>query len=157
VGVPVTRANEVIRSARERLGLTSEQAAARAGLTVDEYGDLEHHADEVVSAVSLATARRICGLLNITLSELLIAEQLLVPGKAGGTSSGSTRPRHRVAHQMRVAKGASIGDVANAIGFEEAAVRQGESADEYLDALPIRVLFDWARYIGADPIEMLAL
>ena len=77
----MTCANEVIRRARERLGLTAQEAAARAGLSVHEYGDLEQHADEVVSAVSLATVRRVCKTLNIALTDLLAAESLFTAAK----------------------------------------------------------------------------
>jgi transcriptional regulator with XRE-family HTH domain len=158
VGAAMTRANEVIRRARERLGLTEQEAAARAGLSVDEYGDLEQHADEVVSAVSLATARRVCKTLNIALTELLAAESLLAAAKTtAGVQSPTARPRHKLVQQQRITKGASISDVANAIGFEDAAVKQGESTDDYLESLPIRVLIDWARYVDLDAGVMLAL
>jgi len=41
VGAAMTRANEVIRRARERLELTAQEAASRAGLSVHDCGDLE--------------------------------------------------------------------------------------------------------------------
>lgn len=37
----MTRANEVIRRARERLELTAQEAASRAGVSVHDCGDLE--------------------------------------------------------------------------------------------------------------------
>jgi transcriptional regulator with XRE-family HTH domain len=150
------RANEIVRSARERQGLSEEQVAARSGLTIYEYGDVEQHADEICSAISLAAARRICGALNIDLSELLVAEHLLSLQTAG-TSPQSIVPRHQLIRDHRIARSVSVSDVANAIGFEEAAVVLGESKEDYLETLPIRVLIDWARHLGLDVRSMLAL
>jgi len=111
-----------------------------------------------VSAVSLATVRRVCKTLNIALTDLLAAESLFTAAKTiAGVQPPTARPRHKLVQQQRVAKGATISDVANAIGFEDAAVKQGESTDDYLESLPIRVLIDWARYIDLDAGAMLAL
>ena len=155
--VSMIRANEIVRRAREGLGLSEEQAAARAGLTIHEYGDVELHADEFYSALSLAAVRRICSALNIDLPELLAAEQLLTSRAAGGASARGGVPRHQLIRDYRIARSASIGDVASAIGFQESAVELGESREDYLESLPIRVLIDWARFLGVDARAMLGL
>jgi DNA-binding XRE family transcriptional regulator len=150
------RANELVRNAREQQGMTQEEVAVRSRLTIHEYVDIEQHADEIYSALPLAAARRVCSALNLDLSELLAAEQLLSPPTTSTSAQGGVL-RHQLVRDQRIARSASISDVANAIGFDESAVALGESKEVYLESLPIRVLIDWARYLGLDTRSMLIL
>ncbi|SMF24282.1 hypothetical protein SAMN06265365_108104 [Tistlia consotensis] len=68
--VPARPVGEVIRSAREGLGLDDEFCARQCVLSSSCYYDVEAYDDEFFTNVSLGTARRICKLLGLDLLDL---------------------------------------------------------------------------------------
>ena len=59
-----------------------------------------------------------------------------------------SQPAATTLRAQRLTAGLSIADVAEAIGFEDAAVLRGEEDRAYLDSLPVDVLAAWAKVIG---------
>jgi len=57
--------NDVIREARRRLGLSEDDVAARAGLSWNEYFDLELHDDEAFDVVHLRTMKKVAEVLHL--------------------------------------------------------------------------------------------
>ncbi|HZE92913.1 MAG TPA: hypothetical protein VE029_14565, partial [Rhizobacter sp.] len=62
---------KTLRGKRLEMGLSDVEVAERLGLTVFELGDIEQHDDELETAVSLRTARRLCSLLKLPLEKVL--------------------------------------------------------------------------------------
>jgi len=136
-----TRANAIIVRKRKSLGLSDEDVATRCNLSIYEYGDIESHADELITNISLATVRRICTTLQLQLSDLLAAENIsAVPDNTHHPG----RSRSDLLRHTRLALGKTMGEIAEAIGFDAAAIEKGEIEDSYLETLPIQVLIDWA-------------
>jgi transcriptional regulator with XRE-family HTH domain len=146
------RAKEMIKQARRARGLTDIEVAAKLQISVHEFYDLEQHSDEITSAVPLSLVRALCDLLGLALSNVLIAEGVLSTGKASESARFESEVGARALSAGRVAKQLSLDDVASAIGFDVSAIGVGEVSDAYLESLPIRVLVDWAKFVGA-PID----
>ena len=58
--------NELIATTRTRLGLSAAQVAQQAGMSLESYYDVESHASEVTSVISLASLLAICKQLEMT-------------------------------------------------------------------------------------------
>jgi len=139
------RAHEMIRQARERAGMTDIEAAARSNLSIYEYGDVESHSDEFISAIPLSAAKAICRGLHLDLAEMIMLEPIggsdlrpdWPPDLAG-------LPRTMALRKRRESLGLSIAALADAIGFEDIAIEQAEAEKDYLETLPLQVLADLA-------------
>jgi transcriptional regulator with XRE-family HTH domain len=68
---PEIRAAERIQALRLKAGRTEQELAAELGITIHSYGDLERHDEELESAVSIAQALKLAGLLHTDLLALL--------------------------------------------------------------------------------------
>jgi DNA-binding XRE family transcriptional regulator len=113
-------------------------------MSLDAYRDVEAHADEFISAISLASAKAICAALNLKVTNLVILEPLSAPLHPALPAALLGWPRRRMVKAAREALGASVAEVADSIGFEAQAIERAESEDAYLDTLPIQVLADLA-------------
>lgn len=137
---------DLIRARRTAGGLSQAEMAARCGMTVSAYADIEQHADEVYTAVPVGAVKQLCAALGIGIDEIVKC------GPFAGDWRGLEQQRltHEVAtlRAQRLAAGLSIADVAEAIGFEESVVLSGEVDRAYLDSLPVDVLAAWAKAIG---------
>ena len=138
------RAHERVRQARERAGLSQAEAAARCGMSIDAYRDVEAHADEFISAISLTTAKAICAALGLAVTDLVMLEPLGAHLRPTLSADFLGFPRRTVVKRAREALGLSISEVATAIGFEEVAIERAETDDDHLDTLPIQVLAELA-------------
>src|ERR1700676_366490 len=134
------RAHEVIQKAREQAGMSDTEAAARSGLSIYEYGDVEAHDDEFTTAIPLSAARPICRALHLNLEELLALEPLAgadlrsaFPADLAGLS------RNVVLRKKRESLGLSVTEMADAIGFEDTAIERAEADNDYLETLPVQV------------------
>jgi transcriptional regulator with XRE-family HTH domain len=139
------RAHEVIRKAREQAGLSDTDIAARSGLSLYEYGDIETYADEFTTAISLAAAKAICRAVHLHLSDVIALEplgrdagHLAVPSDLAGL------PRNVLLRKRREALGLSLNQLADAIGFEDIVIERAEANSDLLETLPIRVVADLA-------------
>lgn len=124
---------KAIRERRMNLGLQAAAAAERSGLSIYEYGDIEQHADEFETAISTGAARRVCHMLGLELRSLLGLPQ----ATAESISNVSD-----VIRRARERKKLSPLQLADQIGFNEETVRSLESTAEFVDTLPLRVLYD---------------
>jgi hypothetical protein len=66
--------SQIIREARERLGIDQWDAADYVGINVAWYFDLEGIDDELTMTISLAEFSRLCGLLHLIPFEVLGGE-----------------------------------------------------------------------------------
>ena len=137
------RVNELVRRARESAGLTDVEIAGRVGLSLAEHNDIEQHVDEFATALSLGKARALGAALRLDLWELVKAA---IPGVDQGAShTGDLRAsRSLLIETRRLQLGMSQAQLADAIGFDTAAIVQAEKDESFLDTLPIQVLVDVA-------------
>jgi transcriptional regulator with XRE-family HTH domain len=77
----ITPRAEFLRRSRERCGLSLEEAAGAVGVTKNELYDLEAYDEEMHHNVSLATARRLATVLEVSLPALFIVDELREPGR----------------------------------------------------------------------------
>jgi transcriptional regulator with XRE-family HTH domain len=131
---------QAIRDQRIRLGLRDITVAQRAGLSIHEYCDLEQHEDEFATAVSLAKLRQVCHVLALKLRTLLGLEAVTV---AEGEFSEMVRA-------ARTARGLSHVELGDQIGFEEQTIASIESIPDFLETLPLVVVFDLERALGLE-------
>lgn len=103
-------ANAVIRSARERAGITPEEVAIAADLSIHEYEDLEDYPDEAIDVVCIAQLKAVCARLSLDICELY------------GVDRCSNQAPIDIIHTAVEQHGASIMHVANAVGIEESEI-----------------------------------
>lgn len=65
---------QIIREARERLGLSLDEAAASVGISMPHFRDLEEDEDELFMTMSFSEITRLCRLLQLSPRHLLASE-----------------------------------------------------------------------------------
>lgn len=133
---------EALRNARKKLELTEEACARACGLSDSCYADVELDDAEFFMNISLGTARRICRLLHLDLmaltSQYLGSDILPMPHG-----------------ELRLARGMTDEELADAIGFEVITVRELEQTPDHVETLPINVVVTTAIVLDLDPGQLL--
>jgi transcriptional regulator with XRE-family HTH domain len=70
---------ERVRTLRERTGLSSDEVAARVGLTRMGYFDLEFHDDELSTVPSLAEIKRLAEVFDVPTAALFTDDPAALP------------------------------------------------------------------------------
>lgn len=149
------RAHELIRQARERAGKSASEVAARIGLTPPEYFDVEAHPDEFIEVIAMAEAKALCKELGLRLLDVMSAEPLDADlSGAQGPIQGALS-RSGFLRQRRESLGISIGELAFAIGFEEATIEEIERNEGHLDSLPIAVVAEISRKLNLPLLRLI--
>jgi transcriptional regulator with XRE-family HTH domain len=138
------RPNELIRKAREQLGLSELEIAAHTGISISAYGDVEQYPDEFSTVLSLAEARRLCAALHLALTHVASME-LGDGGNLGHGDFEHPQARSILLRTRRQALHMSAEELGDIIGFDSAAIERAESDSEYLETLSIQVLSELAR------------
>ena len=125
--------SEHIRKRRVVLGLADTEVAKRAGLSIYEYADIEQHADELATALSLKDARHLCEILGLDL--LLV---LGVPTE-DVEKMVHLQKRNELIKCKRLELDFTVRDLAEHIGFDEQTVVNLESNPEHIDTLPAEI------------------
>lgn len=127
---------QIIRNRRLELGLSDVDVAEKLGVTVSGLGDIELHDDELETAVSLGTVRRLCSLLGLPLQQVL-----KMPTGEPSRVFEEQRPGE-VVRQRREQNGYSRLDLAERVGFDEATIESLETTPSFGNTLPIFLLKD---------------
>jgi len=143
---------ERIRARRESLGLGAALVAASAGLSADEYDDVEMHDDELVQVVQLRHARKLCDALQLDL--LVLAG--VVCGHTGAPVSGATA-RNELVRAQRAALGLSQAQLGDLIGFETSAIAAMEDDPDYLDGWSIELVVELSGHLRLPPQALLGV
>lgn len=130
---------QYIYARRKALNLSDSEVARRAGVTIFEYGDIEQHADELTSAISLGRARAICEALQTD-----IPSALGLPTAV----SDSNIPRHKLIARQRQDMRLTVREVGDAIGFSDNVVHSLEAVPQFLDTLPVQVALDLGKCLN---------
>ena len=132
---------KAIRDRRIQLGLQAAAAAERLGLSIYEYGDVEQHADEFETAISTGTARQLCHVLGLELRSLLGLPQV---------TSKEMKNVSELIRSTREGQKLSQVQLADRIGFNEETIRSLESTPEFVDTLPLSVLYELESALGLE-------
>ena len=121
-----------IRNRRLELKLKDVDVARSSGLSIHEYADIEQHADEIETAVSMGAAKRVLHTLELDVRKLLG-----LPPLKSELSDISDFLRKAREHQKL-----SKGQLAKRIGFDEHTVTSLEEVAGFLDTLPLNVVYE---------------
>lgn len=145
--------NERFRAQRTRLGLTEAEASGRAGLSLDEYRDVEQHKDEAAQVLHLGNLRLLCSVLGLDPLDLFGIPCAFCAGT--DTGLGDRRGREEVVRTRRVALGLSQADLAERIGFEAGVVNDIERDPEYLEGWSVELVLSLAQVLEVPPQVLL--
>lgn len=110
--------NEKLRQRRLELGLTPEQVAKAAGITLAAYEDIEDYSNEIFELVPLAQIKRILSFLGLDLLEVFeIRCPFCVDNKK--FVDEFQRPRNELLKLAREVHGLSRPDLARRTGFTQ--------------------------------------
>lgn len=124
---------------RQQLGLSDEHVARLVGLSIHEYGDVEQHADEFETAISVGSAKKICHVLGFGLRHLLgLPTQMPT----------DDRSLSELVSRQRENQGLSVEQLAERIGFSRETIEGIEANAAALDLLPLVVIYDLEDALG---------
>lgn len=124
-----------LKRRREQLGMSEKDVAARVGLSVDAYGDLEAYPDEALNAVSLGTLRAVATVLGFDVRDLLGVESL--PSKVGTEMDGG---RHERIKRARLERGLSPAELGEKANLTDQAIQRLEEEPDAADDLSVAAL-----------------
>lgn len=119
---------EAIRHARESKGLSDVEVAARSGLTIHEYGDVESYDDEASSVLTLKQLRSLCSVLGLDLYALFSLEE-----PSSDHNRLDFRERHKVIAQRRKEIGLTQEQLGDRVGFEPYIIDRIERDPNFLE------------------------
>lgn len=128
--------NEIIRDRRQSLGITLNDVAQQAGLTIAAYRDIESYEDEAYTQAPLRSLRAICQALKIDLLALFNLDS-----SASVPHSGLCL-RSKLIAEHRERLGLSQSELGDLIGFESYVVAQFENDPDYLEGWPLELIVD---------------
>jgi transcriptional regulator with XRE-family HTH domain len=134
-----------IREQRERLGLDLDEAARRAGLSWNEYHDLEAYDDEFAEVLSLREAKRVAAVLCLSVPAIIGS------GSAAGPSTDqrlSQAPRSEFIRERRSLLGLSEEELGDRVGFHSKAIQDVESTPDGIESYPIFFVETLANALG---------
>ena len=138
--------NEKIRSQREMLGMSIEEVARSAGLSVPQCIDVEKYEDEFVSTLMLVEAKRLCDSLKLDIADIV---------GLGRSSSTTVTQRSVLIRERRSELRISAKDLADFIGFDECVVGEMEANEGYLDEWPVELIVKVADFLKVPPLELM--
>jgi transcriptional regulator with XRE-family HTH domain len=136
-----------IREARERLGLSESEVAAKLGLTPSEYQDVEFHDDEVFMTFSVKHLRALGEELGLPLPEMLFG-----PGAEPAGSSVSFSEIARRLAALAASRQVSLDELSDSVGWEVAPIVRDPAA---LAELNLDGLRDVCGAVGVDWVSAL--
>ena len=136
-----------IKEARERVGLSESEIAARLGMTASEYWDIELHDDEAFNVFAIAELAQLADILGVPLDALLFGKNLESP---------PSRTPYAVIAERLVGVMASecltVDNLSDRVGWDLAGVLRDPQA---LDQFNVVGLRDVCRAVGVDWVSAL--
>jgi len=138
--------NQRIKTRRQELGMSIEDMALSAKLSIAQCIDVEAYEDEFVSTLTLMEAKRLCEAIKLDIADVLGLDKrhdFVISGKSN------------FIHDNRVRLGISVGDFADHIGFDECVVSEMEGDDSYLDQWPVELIVKVANLLKMPPLALI--
>jgi transcriptional regulator with XRE-family HTH domain len=145
--------NVAIREARQRLGLSETDVAARAGLSPNEYLDLEAHENEAADVVHLSDLKKLVEVLHLDLLGLFGIGCVFCEHPELPTPDPHVT-RNDLVRRTREAMGLSEDDLGDRVGFETVAIVAMESDPEFLESWSVGLVQELAAVLGL-PLQVL--
>lgn len=140
--------NQHIRRARIDLGLSEEDVATRARLTIYELGDLELHSDEFCSAIAIENALLLCSVLDLSIFEVI--------GMAEGHVS-TLLPINEHVKYVRELANIGAGELDEELGYKNGFIKGVENCEIDLIKYPVELVVDIAKFTKSSAFEILYL
>ena len=144
--------NERIAQRRKELRLPPSVVAARSGLSMDQYRDLEQHRDEAFEFLDLRQVKQVCEAIGLSLADEI--KSLLEGDRRLLGTRGPAVQRNRLIEERRNALGLSREELGERLGLHEETVKHMEQDPEFLERWPISYSRDLAAVLGL-PLSVL--
>lgn len=148
--------NDIIKSTRLRLGLSRDDVALRAGLSWNEYFDLELHPNEAFDVVHLRNVKQVAKVLHLDVLDLF-GIRCAFCGDPKLAVPGPHLSRSELVRDRRAAIGMSQENIADRIGFETIAVAQMESDPDFLESWAVGLIQELAGVLALPPQLLLGV
>lgn len=144
--------NQRIALRRREMNLSHDDVAERTGMSFNEYWDLEQHADEAEEVVDLAQLKAVCGVLGLDLLTLFDVACSFCDKR--GFKEEYLLQRSDLIRIRRVDLGLSVHELADYVGFEDAAIVDMEANSAFLETWSINLIRKLADRLGI-PLQVL--
>ena len=126
--------DERIMMRRKQLGLSDVEVAKQSDLSIDEYWDVEHHADEIFD-IPVRVVKKLCQILQCDLLSLLeISCDFCTAGKS--YSQDYRLPRNELIRKRRTQKQLTIDELSDQVGFAPIEIQKLEADPEHVENWP---------------------
>jgi DNA-binding XRE family transcriptional regulator len=134
------------------LNLKDTQVAQRAGLSIDEYFDVELHPDEIYTVTPLGTVKNLAHVLGFDFMSLF---EMPCPFCCGAiVLDDYSLPRNVLIRKKRENKGLSADQLGDRIGFATVAVNNMEADPAFLETWALVYIQELAEAIDV-PFQVL--
>jgi DNA-binding XRE family transcriptional regulator len=148
--------HEIIKASRVRLGLTEDEVSKRAGISWNEYFDIELNPKEALEVARLGQVKRVCEVLGLDVLDLFDISCAYC-GPNTDNPCGEQGSRSRLISRRRTELGMSVEGLADRIGFDPAAIRDMEMDPMYLDRWPVELVLELSGVLDIPPQRLLGV
>ena len=147
------KVNEKIEKRRIELGLTDTEVARQADMSIYEYGDIEHHSDEIYTLVELKRTKKLCLILHMDIFDLFNMRCAFCE-EGDQYLQYYSETRDIIIKKKRKELCLSEEQLGDLIGFESKAIIDMEQYKDYLETWPIGFICELSELINI-PIQIL--
>lgn len=126
--------------------MTDIQVAAKAGLSIYEYGDLEAYENEAETVLDLRKLKALCEVLEISLFDMFSLER-----PQSSYLSLNLKRRNDIVLTCREALGFSQDELGDKVGFHGYAIQEMENDSEFLESWCLGDVIALADILGLPP------
>lgn len=138
--------NQRIKNQRQAIGMSIEDMALMAKLSINQCIDVEEYEDEFVSTLKLIEATRLCDAIKLDIADVLELDNSHPPVAVRKSA---------LVRDSRLKLGVSVSDLAEHIGFDESVVSEMEENDNYFDGWPAELVIEVAVFLNIPPLALI--
>jgi len=145
--------SEKIIAQRQKLRLTDIEVAKQAGLSLNNYFDIEHHDEEIFLYPPLRKVKIICKILGLSCFELLnLSCNFCIDGKS--YVEDYLLPRNELIKNRRKIMKLTTEKLGEYVGFHAIEIEKLEKDPDHIETWPIDFIKDLAKVINV-PLQIL--
>jgi transcriptional regulator with XRE-family HTH domain len=148
--------SKIIKDRRIQKAMSQDDVARAAGLSWNEYFDIELHSDEAFVVTPLSQLKTLCRVLDLPLLEL-VGEPCSICSAGSPQSHLTPIARHLLIRDHRERHGLSQEELAERLGYENMVIVEMERNEEYLEQLTIEEIRALSRELDAPMDQLLGL